>query len=133
MLLSNAASEAEKRPRERKAVRRGRADAAFRDPAIPAGAPCCSNCGLPMLDLYKALQWEQRLVGRLLEEHDAFKQSLSDEIYEGFNQQLVGAILHLQGFERMQRENPGEAQEIFAREWSCSATPSTRRGGLPTA
>jgi signal transduction histidine kinase len=113
MLLSNTAKEAEKLPRGMKTLRRRYEDAANRDPVLPAGLPCCSNCGLPMPDIYKALQREQRLVGRLLEEHEAFKQSLSDEIYEGFNQQLVGAILHLQGFEQIERESPAEAREIF--------------------
>jgi signal transduction histidine kinase len=68
---------------------------------------------MPILDAYKALQWEQHLVGHLIEKHEAFKQSLSDEIYESFNQQLVAALLHLQGFEQKQKENLDEAGDIF--------------------
>jgi signal transduction histidine kinase len=113
MLLSKPVDCKKRRTRLSKSFRRRHED---REPdsGSSAGAPSCPNCGLPQTNLYKALQWEQRLVGRLIEEQDAFKQSLADEIYEGFNQQLIGALMHLQNVARLQQENPAEASETLS-------------------
>lgn len=112
MLLSKSVDRKKRRTPLSKAFRR-RHDDGGPDPGRPNGAPSCPNCGLPQTSLHKALQWEQRLVGRLIEEQDAFKQSLADEIYEGFNQQLIGALMHLQNVARLQQENPAEASETL--------------------
>jgi len=110
MLLSDTAIKAEKHAR---ATRPFRAEGGGATAGATPGVFCCSNCGLPQFDAHRALWRERRLVERLLEEHETFKQSLSDEIYEGFNQQLIGALMHLQGFEQLQQENPAEAQAVF--------------------
>jgi signal transduction histidine kinase len=119
MLFFGIDRKAEKSPPRRKAFHPGRARAAI-GAALPAGIPRCANCGLPLLDARKslhdarkALRRERRLVARLLDESETFKQSLSNEIYEAFDQQLVGAMLHFQSFEPTQRENPAEARRIF--------------------
>jgi signal transduction histidine kinase len=113
MLLSKSIDSKKRRTRLSKAFRRRHEDVGP-DHASLTGAPSCPNCGVPQSNLFKALQWEQRLVGRLIEEQDAFKQSLADEIYEGFNQQLIGALMHLQSVERLQRENPVAASETLS-------------------
>jgi signal transduction histidine kinase len=113
MLLSNAENGAEKQPPVHKATRQSGGSNGNGGPPSPGGMFCCASCGRPMADIHEALNRERQLAERLLEEHEAFKQSLSNDIYECFNQQLVGTLLHFQGFEQIQHKDPAEAQEIF--------------------
>lgn len=98
-------------PRKSKTLRKE--NEGNRRPAPPAGLLYGVHYDLPMRKARKALQRERRLIARLFEEQEVFKQAVSNEIYEGINQQLVGALLHFQGFERIEKENPVEAREAF--------------------
>ncbi len=48
---------------------------------------------------------------RLLDDHERFRASLAHDINEGFAQQLVGALIHLQGYARQRKAGLNDADE----------------------
>ena len=71
----------------------------------------CPRCGRRLRRPAETQQREQLLLVRLLDDHERFRAALAHDINEGFAQQLVGALIHLQGYARQRKAGLDDSEE----------------------
>lgn len=73
----------------------------------------CPYCGRTESGCGNARKPGQCLSMRILDESEAFRLSLAHEIHEGLAQQLIGALLHLQGYVQLAKDGDPDARNSF--------------------
>ena len=98
------------RTRERTPEGNGHAQVSL---TLDAPTCCCSSCGRPLAEAAEAVQEHDRFLKWLFDRQEEFTESLATAIHDGLAQQLVSALLHLQGFQHLQDSPTNDAKQSF--------------------